>query len=136
MRNFYATLLCYLAAAVAGLAQEAEKWYLDAPEGAEFNVATGVAIATNGITVRYAGSTLTARRASVNQQTGLAVAEGDVHIERAGQVWAGERVEYNFKTRHLAAEEADTAYHDGPTAREWRPETCRRRGPVCRAAGD
>ena len=106
MRKLYATLICCLAAAVAGFAQEPDnKWYLDAPEGAEFNVDTGVAIATNGITVRYGGSTLTARRASVNQHTGLAVAEGDVRIERGGQVWAGERVEYNFKTRHLAAEE-------------------------------
>jgi LPS-assembly protein len=103
MRKIYATLLC-LAIALASLAQQPESgWTLEAPEEVEYDLKTGTAVMTNGI-VRYGGSTLTARRAMINQQTGEAVAEGDVRIERAGQIWAGERVEYNFKTHRLAAE--------------------------------
>src|SRR5215216_996795 len=103
MRKFYATLLCF-AVAFASLAQQTQNgWSIEAPEGAEFDLKTGLAVMTNGV-VRYGGSTLTARRATINQQTGEAVAEGEVRIERAGQIWAGERVEYNFKTHNLAAE--------------------------------
>src|SRR5258706_1084992 len=105
MRKFCATLLCSLIAALCSFAQQAQPgWTIDAPEGAELDLNTGLAVATNGVTVRYGGSTLTAQRATINQKTGEAVAEGDVRIERGGQVWSGERVEYNFKTHHIAAE--------------------------------
>src|SRR5262245_32433451 len=65
----------------------------------DFN--TGLAIATNGVVVKYAGSTLTAQKLQVNQTTGEAHAEGDVRILREGQLWTGDQVNYNFKTRQI-----------------------------------
>jgi len=65
---------------------------------------SGSVVATNGIVVRYAGATLTAKKARVNSKTGEAIAEGDVRIEHGGQIWAGQRVEYNFITRKMVTE--------------------------------
>ena len=65
---------------------------------------SGVAVATNGVKIRYAGATLIAQRALVNQKTGKTVAEGEVRIEHEGQVWAGERIEYNFLTHKMVTE--------------------------------
>src|SRR5437879_22929 len=105
MRKFCAIILCSWILVLVCRAQQAQPgWTIEAPEWVEFDQRTGVAVATNGVTVRYGGSTLTAQRATINQQTGEALAEGDVRIERGGQIWSGDRVEYNFKTRHIAAE--------------------------------
>ncbi len=65
---------------------------------------SGFALATNGITVRYAGATLRAQRAKINPQTGEAMAEGEVRIEHGGQIWAGEKVEYNFLNHKMVTE--------------------------------
>lgn len=78
--------------------------------------ATGLVVASNGVTVRYNESkfrvVLTARQARIEQKSGEAEAEGDVTIQiiedKAGapaqaELWRGERVRFNFYTRAIEA---------------------------------
>jgi len=109
MQKVSATLLFFCTACAVCIAQQpaSNQWSivsLAADGWVEFDNRTQTAIATNGVIVRYAGVTLTAKKATVNQQTGDAIAEGDVRIEHGGQTWASERLQYNFKTGHLAGE--------------------------------
>lgn len=67
----------------------------------EYDFDTGVAVATNGVIVKYGSTVLTADRVTVNEPTGEALAEGRVRIQREDQVWAGENIRYNFKTRQM-----------------------------------
>src|SRR6185503_4773617 len=66
------------------------------PDAVEYDLNTGTAIVTNGIIVKYGGSTLSARQARANEKTGLVEAEGDVYLEREGHIWRSERMRYNF----------------------------------------
>lgn len=68
------------------------------PDFVEYDTATGAVIVTNGITVKYGGATLSARKARANEKTGLVDAEGDVYIEREGHIWRSEKMRYNFYT--------------------------------------
>ena len=74
----------------------------------EFDEDTGLAVATNGVIVKYGNAVLTADRASVNQQTTEVVADGRVRIQQDDQVWVGEHVRYNFRTRQMEAEQFRT----------------------------
>ena len=60
---------------------------------------------TNGVIVRYGQSTLSARRARLNQDSGDVAAEGNVRLQQANEVWYGERIEYNFKSQKMLATE-------------------------------
>lgn len=86
----------------AGIARAAPdtNWVVKflSPDFVEYDIATGTAIVTNGIIVKYGGATLSARKARANEQTGLVEAEGDVYIEREGHIWRSERMRYNFYT--------------------------------------
>ena len=80
-----------------------------APQGhVEYDLASGTAHGTNGVFVKYGGTTLTADNASVNWQTGEAVADGHVRIEEGDQIWIGEHISYNFKTHQMQSEEFRT----------------------------
>src|SRR5437867_1697197 len=86
---------------IAAMAEE-PGWYINF-SSQDYVEATekGVVTATNGIVVKYGGTVLTARKATVDQNTGFTQAEGDVRIEREGQVWKGERIRYNFKNGEI-----------------------------------
>lgn len=103
MRKLSAILL-FLATAVSVRAAETTQNQWTFEGDVDYQLGTGIAIATNRIVVRFGGATLTANTATVDKESGEAVAEGQVRIEHEGQLWAGERAEYNFKTGKLAAE--------------------------------
>ena len=75
--------LFLLAGVLSARAQPLTEWVVEAldPQGQlEYNFATGEAIGTNGVIVRYGTSVLMADRARVNQQTGETVTEGRVRM--------------------------------------------------------
>src|SRR5689334_12886385 len=96
-------LLCLAALAVRGAPPPPGEWQFEGGE-VDYDEPSGAVVATNGVKIRYAGATLIAQRALVNQKTGKTVAEGEVRIEHEGQVWTGERVEYNFLTHKMLTE--------------------------------
>src|SRR4051812_21355190 len=102
MLKLGAILMFLLAALAVYGAPPPGEWQFDS--GEVMYHPSGTVIATNGVRIRYAGATLIAQRAQVNQKTGATVAEGDVRIEHGGQVWTGERVEYNFLTYKMVTE--------------------------------
>ena len=80
----------------------------------DFNFATGKAVATNGVVIRYndphRGATeMTARRVTLDQNSGQIIAEGNVVLQRDGHLWKSERLEYNFKTHAIQAADFKTA---------------------------
>ena len=95
-RAFLFLLLC---GAMARSAQDTN-WVVNflSPDFVEYDTATGTAIVTNGIIVKYGGATLSARKARANEKTGLVEAEGDVYLEREGRIWRSDRMRYNFYT--------------------------------------
>ncbi len=95
-------LFCLGWAALAG-AQESPRWEIHAEQGVNMNFETGLVTTTNGISVKYADSLLTARNATLNQRTGEITAEGDVRLERQGVVWLGKSLQYNFITGKVIA---------------------------------
>jgi len=103
MRKTGAILLFCLAALAVRGAPPPGEWQFEGGE-VDFQQPSGLVVATNGVKIRYAGATLIAQRALVNQKTGKTVAEGEVRIEHEGQVWAGERIEYNFLTHKMVSE--------------------------------
>jgi lipopolysaccharide assembly outer membrane protein LptD (OstA) len=74
----------------------------------EYEPETGLAVATNGVLIKYDNAVLTADRASVNQLTTEVIADGRVRIQQGDQVWVGEHIRYNFKTRQIEAEQFRT----------------------------
>lgn len=74
----------------------------------EWDFATGIAIATNGVLVKYEGSVLTADRIRINLNSGESVAEGKVRIEHDDLTWIGEQIHYNFKTREMQSDQFRT----------------------------
>ncbi|MDB6108968.1 MAG: Organic solvent tolerance protein [Pedosphaera sp.] len=81
---------------------------IEAPEEVEFDPATGIGIATNGVVVKTDEAVLTADRASINQFTGDIFAEGSVRMQQNDQTWTGQRLHYNFQTRELNGDEFRT----------------------------
>lgn len=76
--------------------------------GAFYDFKTGLAIATNGVIVKYGDAVLTADRATVNRQTGEVVADGRVRIQQGDQLWAGDHISYNFLTQQMESEQFRT----------------------------
>lgn len=75
----------------------------------ELDRATGQATASNGVILRFQGSSLRAKRVTVDQATHTAVAEGEVIIERKDakgnvQLWRGERVRYDYVAKSIEAD--------------------------------
>jgi lipopolysaccharide assembly outer membrane protein LptD (OstA) len=89
--------------------QESE-WTVESSTGrVEVDMATGLAVATNGVLVKYGNAVLTAQdRVAVNYDSGEVVADGKVRIQQGEQVWVSEHLRYNFKTRVMAAEQFRT----------------------------
>jgi LPS-assembly protein len=77
---------------------------------AEFDRATGIATASNGVVVTYGEATLTAKKVQVDMDGKTILAEGDVSLKRVGPdgravLWRGERIRYNYATGSLSADE-------------------------------
>ena len=70
----------------------------------DYDLATGTAVGTNGVYVKYGAATLTADSASVDTKTGEVEGDGHVRIESADQLWVGDHIRYNFKTRQMRTE--------------------------------
>lgn len=101
-----ATLLILWSAGMA-FAQEQSGWVIESlggDGGVVFDLSTGLAVATNGVVVRYERGVLTADKVTVDQSSGEVSAEGNVRIQRDEQVWVSDSVVYNFKTRKFEAE--------------------------------
>jgi len=78
----------------------------------EYNFATGIIRATNGVLVRYGQVVLTANEITgfaTNHQLVEVVADGNVHVLQGEQVWVSEHLRYNFETRQIEAEQFRTA---------------------------
>ncbi len=119
MKSFFAIVLTGLAAffAVSVIAQEAPSWEVQSlsqiipgtVEGkVDYDLASGTAVGTNGVYIKYGNTTLTTDNASVNTKTGDVDADGHVRIESGDQLWVGENVHYNFKTRQMRTEQFRT----------------------------
>jgi LPS-assembly protein len=70
---------------------------------AQYDFATGIASATNGVMIRYHGAVLTAEGAAWHEATKQVEADGDVRIQQGDQVWTGQHLRYNFETRQIEA---------------------------------
>src|SRR5215475_13318314 len=77
-------------------------------DGAVVNIQTGMAIATNGVIVRYGDAVLTAERVAVNYAQFEVIADGDGRIQQGEQVWVSQHIRYNFKTRQMEAQQFRT----------------------------
>jgi lipopolysaccharide assembly outer membrane protein LptD (OstA) len=119
LKSFFVIVLTVVAAffAVAASAQEAQSWEVQSlsqiipgtVEGkVDYDLASGTAVGTNGVYVKYGNTTLTTDAASVNTKTGEVDADGHVRIESGDQLWVGENVHYNFKTRQMRTEQFRT----------------------------
>src|SRR6266702_73139 len=92
-------------------AQQQPAWEIQgitAESGVVYDYQTGLAIATNGVLVRYGEAILTADMLTLDQASGEAIADGAVRIQQDEQLWAGEHIRYNFKTRQMEAEQFRT----------------------------
>jgi lipopolysaccharide assembly outer membrane protein LptD (OstA) len=96
-------LLCLCATTGARAAEPENPWIIESTGGVLYQNAA--ITYTNDVRITYGSTTLSARRARLNQETGECVAEGDVQVDDGGRVWKGERLRYNFKTRQVAGEE-------------------------------
>lgn len=103
--------LCFTALlALPAAGQIQNTWEIESEGQFDMNFRTGLAVITNGVTVRYGGAVLTAESATVNQDTGEVVADGRVRVQRDDQIWAGDHIRYNFKTRMIQSEQFRTGW--------------------------
>ena len=96
---------------VVSHAQQQPAWEIEPWPGegeVEYDFQSELAVATNGVLIKYSGAVLTAEKVTLNQQTGEAVADGTVRIQHEDQIWAGDHIRYNFKTRQMEAEQFRT----------------------------
>lgn len=135
MRRFRRILLILsMAGFHLGLgAQEQPAWEitdLSGEGGVEYKLDEGLAMATNGVLVRYGTGVLTAERVVVDMNSGAVRAEGNVRIQVTNQIWVSEQVIYNFKTRSFEARQFRTGGGASPVfaagqglraERNWRP---------------
>ncbi len=66
-----------------------------------FDQATGVAVATNGVVVKYGNMVMTANRARWDEKTQEIEGEGAVHIQKDNQSFVGDRLNYNYGTQEI-----------------------------------
>jgi lipopolysaccharide assembly outer membrane protein LptD (OstA) len=105
LRAMVVLLLCCCGLPAALRGAEDSTWTIESDEerSLTFDFKSATITYTNTVTIRYGDSTLTAKRARINQESGEVVAEGQVRLQQANEVWYGERIEYNFKTRKILA---------------------------------
>ena len=87
-------------------AQQQPAWEIESltgEGGVVYDFQTGLAVATNGVLIKYSGGVLTADRVTLDQQSGEAIADGAVRIQQEDLIWAGEHISYNFNTRQMEA---------------------------------
>ncbi|MEY2428685.1 MAG: LPS-assembly protein [Verrucomicrobiota bacterium] len=106
-------MLALLALALPAMlyAQPQPGWEIESPTeegGVEYDFQTQIAIATNGVLIKYSGAVLTAQKVTLNQQTGEAVADGAVRIQQEDLIYAGDHISYNFKTHRMDAQQFRT----------------------------
>jgi lipopolysaccharide assembly outer membrane protein LptD (OstA) len=107
-RAILCLLLCAGALCRAAEPEAELPWTIESRGDVVWEVAMGLAVATNGIIVRRGDTVLSAQRASVNQVTGEVIAEGGVRIEHQGLLFTGDRVRYNFRLRRFVGEDIKT----------------------------
>jgi len=104
---------CLGVVAAAGLAGEPAPQLIvearDASGEFEYDLATGLATAKNGVIVRYGDAVLTAQRVIVFQDRSWVYAEGDVVLQREGQSWRCDSMTYDYKNKRLDADFFRTA---------------------------
>ena len=96
-------LLPFLGVALPVRAQQ-QQWEIEALStngSIIYSMATGTAVGTNGVLVKYGNAVLVADTVAVNKDTGETIADGGVRIQSDNMVWVGEHVRYNFKTRQM-----------------------------------
>jgi lipopolysaccharide assembly outer membrane protein LptD (OstA) len=111
LRAIFTVALCAVAVPLTTRAQQEPQVIIQSlatDSYVEFEEATGLAVATNGVLIKYDNAVLTADRASVNPQTTEVVADGRVRIQQGDTVWVGEHIRYNFRTRRIEAEQFRT----------------------------
>ncbi len=69
----------------------------------DYHLDDQVAVATNGVVVRYGDAFLRARSVRLNQKTGMIHAQGDVYLQKGEHVFTGERFRYNYKKETIEA---------------------------------
>ena len=74
----------------------------------DYDPATGISTGTNGISISYSNTLLTANSVVANSLTGEVVAEGNVTIKGRGVLWTGDRIVYNFKTQQMQSDKFKT----------------------------
>lgn len=98
-------LLLMLTPWLEAAAQELkEPLRIDSQDFVEFDTETGFAIVTNGVTMYYGTTTLSAKQASWSEATGEVNAQGQVRLDREGVLWTGEILRYNFLTGRMSGE--------------------------------
>jgi LPS-assembly protein len=108
LRAPFSLLLLWLSLVCVQAVPQPTNIVIEAPEEVEFDPATGIGIATNGVVVKTDEAVLTADRASINEFTGDIFAEGSVRIQKDNQTWTGQRLHYNFQTREIDGDEFRT----------------------------
>ncbi len=109
MKQLRALCLIFLFSciAVAAHSETPPEWVIESQNTngfLEFDPATGISVATNGVSISYSNVLLTADSATANEQTGEVSAQGNVIINTRGMLWKGDRVIYNFKSRQMQTE--------------------------------
>ncbi len=110
LRAIFAVSLLLIAVLVSN-GQEQPSWMVEGtgPRSfVDYDLRTGLAIATNGVVVKYGHAVLTAEQATVDRTSGWVVADGSVRVENEGQLWVGDHISYNFKTRIMTSEQFRT----------------------------
>jgi len=109
------TLLCLLPFCLCVAAvpepQETTQWEMEAlrPNGwVEYDLNTGIAVATNGVVIKFGGAVLTAEKITFSDSAGEVTADGTVRIQQGQQIWASEHIQYNFITHKIEAEQFRT----------------------------
>lgn len=109
LRNPFLLLALLLSVAAATAGQPANpELIIDAKNPVSFDPATGIAVATNGVTIRYGDTVMTADQATLNQNSSDIFGEGGVRILKDNQSFVGERLHYNYETQLIDGQEFRT----------------------------
>ena len=90
-----------LAAGRAGAAGGPPEVVIEAQSPLAFDPATGIATATNGVTVKYGNMVMTANEATWNEKTQEIQGRGAVKIQKDNQVFSGDELSYNYSTQQI-----------------------------------
>src|SRR5579872_4750953 len=102
-RALLSVLLLWASLVLTLAAQELPKVIVRSPSGVEWD-ANDTATITNGVTVIYGETVLTADKATINAKTGDIFAEGSVRIQQEDQTYVGEQLHYNYLTHQMDGE--------------------------------